>query len=71
MSLPLLSWREVVEALSKRFQTRKTERSHIFMEDDVGHSTVVPRHKEIRRSTLLKIIAEAGLAKEEFLELLR
>ncbi len=41
------------------------------MEDDQGHSTVVPRHKEIRRSTLLKIIAEAGLTKEEFLELLR
>ncbi len=41
------------------------------MEDDDGHSAVVPKHKEIRRSTLLKIIAEAGLTKEEFLELLK
>jgi len=40
------------------------------MEDDEGHSTVVPRHKEVKRSTLMKIIAEAGLTKEEFLELL-
>lgn len=40
------------------------------MEDNAGHSTVVPRHKEIKRGTLLKIITEAGLTKEEFLELL-
>jgi len=40
------------------------------MEDSEGHSTVVPRHMEIKRSTLMKIIAEADLTKEEFLELL-
>jgi len=30
----------------------------------------VPRHKEIKRGTLLAIIAEAGLTKDEFLDLL-
>jgi predicted RNA binding protein YcfA (HicA-like mRNA interferase family) len=30
----------------------------------------VPKHKEIKRGLLLEIIAEAGLTREEFLELL-
>ncbi len=30
----------------------------------------VPRHDEIKRGTLLAIIAEAGMTKEEFLRLL-
>jgi len=30
----------------------------------------VPRHDEIRRGTLMKIIEEAGLTKEQFLDLL-
>lgn len=71
MSLPVLSWRKVIKILSKKgFRPTRQRGSHIFMEDNKGHSTVVPRHAEIKRSTLLKIIAEAGLTKEEFLELL-
>lgn len=71
MSLPVLSWREVVKALSKKgFRPTRQKGSHIFMEDNEGHSTVVPRHEKIKRSTLLKITAEAGLSKEEFLVLL-
>jgi hypothetical protein len=31
----------------------------------------VPRHDQIKRGLLLEIIAEAGLTREEFLELLR
>jgi len=71
LSLPILSWRDVVKALSKKnFRPVRQRGSHIFLEDDKGHSTVVPRHKEIKRSTLIKIITEAGLTKEEFLKLL-
>jgi predicted RNA binding protein YcfA (HicA-like mRNA interferase family) len=30
----------------------------------------IPKHKEIKRGLLLEIIAEAGLTKEEFMDLL-
>jgi hypothetical protein len=30
----------------------------------------VPRHNEIKRGTLMAIMTEAGLSKEEFLQLL-
>jgi len=42
--------------------------SHVYLTK--GESVVpVPRHSEIKRGTLMAIIAEAGLTKEEFLEL--
>ena len=44
--------------------------SHIVVESADGKSLTVPRHNEIRRGTLIAIIEEAGLNKEEFLKLL-
>ncbi len=43
--------------------------SHIYL---AKHENVVPvpRYNEIKRGTLMAIIAEAGMTKEEFLELL-
>ncbi len=71
MALPLLSWREVIKALGKKgFKPTRQKGSHIYLEDASGRYTVVPRHAEIKRSTLLKILAETGLTKEEFLKLL-
>ncbi|MFI5449908.1 MAG: type II toxin-antitoxin system HicA family toxin [Candidatus Bathyarchaeia archaeon] len=43
--------------------------SHIVLEAG-DRSLTVPRHDEIRRGTLLRIIEEAGLTKEDFLKLL-
>ena len=69
--LPVLSWREVVRALSKvGFQPVRQHGSHIVVETESGKSLTVPRHDEIRRGTLMKIIEEAGLTKEQFLGLL-
>jgi predicted RNA binding protein YcfA (HicA-like mRNA interferase family) len=42
----------------------------MILESPDGKSFTVPRHGEIRRGTLLAIIEEAGLTKEEFLKLL-
>ncbi|MBI2126262.1 MAG: type II toxin-antitoxin system HicA family toxin [Thaumarchaeota archaeon] len=69
--LPVLSWREVVKALGKAgYRVARQKGSHIFM---VREQTVVPvpRHEEIKRGTLMAVIIEAGLTKEEFLRLLR
>lgn len=60
----------MVRALEKAGFTFIRQRgSHIFMAKD---ETVVPvpRHKEIKKGTLMAIITEAGLTKEEFLDLL-
>jgi predicted RNA binding protein YcfA (HicA-like mRNA interferase family) len=44
--------------------------SHIFLTDG-KHKITVPRHKTIKKGTLLSIIQQAGMTKEEFLKLLR
>jgi predicted RNA binding protein YcfA (HicA-like mRNA interferase family) len=44
--------------------------SHIYLVKD-ENVVPVPRHDEIKRGTLQAIIAEAGLTKKEFLELVR
>ncbi len=71
--LPRLSGNDILKILSKiGFQTVRQKGSHVFMrkEDNKGKkTTVVPLHKEVDRGTLLEIIRQAGLKKEEFLEL--
>ncbi len=54
---------EVVSQRGSHVKLRKTVRGNIFV-------VIVPRHSEIRRGTLLSIIRQAGLDKDEFIELL-
>ena len=72
--LPRLSGNEVIKALSKiGFQAVRQRGSHVFMKKENSEgkkTTVVPMHKEIDRGTLLEIIRQAGLKKEEFIELM-
>jgi predicted RNA binding protein YcfA (HicA-like mRNA interferase family) len=69
--LPLLSWREVVKALTKAgFQVARQKGSHLILIKD-EYIVPVPKHQEIKRGLLLEIIAEANLTKEEFLKLLK
>jgi len=69
-----LSSNKVVEALTKAgFQVVRQRGSHVFLKHPDGRATVVPVHKgeELGRGILRKIIHDADLTKEEFLELLR
>ena len=69
--LPLFSWQKVVKVLTKNgFQIVRQKGSHLIPARDEIIVTV-PKHTEIKRRLLLEIIAEAGMTKEEFLELLR
>jgi predicted RNA binding protein YcfA (HicA-like mRNA interferase family) len=69
--LPLLSWREVVKALTKAgFQVARQKGSHLILIKN-ENIVPVPKHKEIKRGLLLAIISEAGLTKEEFLTFLK
>jgi predicted RNA binding protein YcfA (HicA-like mRNA interferase family) len=71
LSLPVVSWRDLLKALSKRgFKPVRQRGSHVIVEDAKGNFATVPRKNEIKRGTLLSIIEEVGLTKEEFLKLL-
>ncbi len=75
MKLPILSGREVIKVLSKQgFKAARQKGSHIILvkESDKGKlGVVVPNHSEIDRGTLLEIIRQAGLTKEEFIKLIK
>ncbi len=72
--LPVLSGREVIKALRKiGFEPARQKGSHIVLVRMVSGSkqaVVVPNHKEIDPGTLLEIIRQAGLKREEFEKLL-
>jgi len=71
--LPRLSGKEVIKIISKiGFKTIRQKGSHVFMMKETENkkvTTVVPLHDEIDRGTLLEIIRQIGLTKEEFLDL--
>ena len=71
--LPRLSGKEVIKALSKAgFSIARQKGSHIILTTQTGSgkkAVVVPNHKEVDKGTLLEIIRQAGLTKEQFMEL--
>jgi predicted RNA binding protein YcfA (HicA-like mRNA interferase family) len=68
-----LSGREVRAALERAgFVFRRQNGSHMMLRRDEPYArAVVPDHKQIRSGTLRRIIADAGLTVEQFVELLR
>ena len=61
----------MLKALSKKgFRPVRQRGSHIIVEDTKGNFAAVPRKSEIKRGTLLSIVEQCGLTKEDFLELL-
>ncbi|MFH1066052.1 MAG: type II toxin-antitoxin system HicA family toxin [Nanoarchaeota archaeon] len=72
--LPRISGKELVKLLAKQgFQFARQKGSHVILkkETDAGtKAVVVPLHSEIDRGTLLEIIRQAGMKKDEFLQLL-
>ena len=76
--LPSLSSAEVIRALRKAGFAEAPDRgkgSHraFCRTDQVGkiHLAIVPRGKDIPRGTLMAIIQQSGLSREEFIKLLR
>ena len=71
--LPRLSGKEVIRILTKiGFQAVRQRGSHVFLikESPEGKkTTVVPMHQELDRGTLLEIIRQVGLKREDFLRL--
>jgi predicted RNA binding protein YcfA (HicA-like mRNA interferase family) len=70
--LPVISGLKAVKAFSRAgWVTARQTGSHIIMVKENSVVTLsVPKHKEIDRGTLRKLIDTAGLTVEEFVELL-
>jgi predicted RNA binding protein YcfA (HicA-like mRNA interferase family) len=72
--LPVLSYREIVDALAKvgfRELAGRGKGSHVFIyRDSPPKGITVPRQKEVKRGTLRSIIRQADLTVDEFLALL-
>ena len=70
--LPVISGDEFVRAVAKvGYAWDRTEGSHMILIGSRGRRLSVPRHRELGRGLLRALIRDAGLTREEFLELLR
>lgn len=69
MKLPVLSGREMVKILSKfGFTVLDQNGSHVIMygeKDGVKRKPVVPQHSELAKGTLLSILKQAGLTRDD------
>ena len=69
-----MSGRDVIKALTKvGFREVRQKGSHIILvkeSKEEKRGVVVPNHKEIDKGTLLEIIRQSGLKKEDFLKLI-
>jgi len=69
--LPRLSGKELIKILSKiGFEIIRQKGSHMFLRHNDGRTTVVPNHNEIDTGTLIEIIRQIKLSREEFMDLL-
>ena len=68
--LKVLSGREVCRILQRYgFKEIRQRGSHIVMQKQLDNGTItvpVPDHKEIKRGTMISIIRQSGIPKEEF-----
>lgn len=72
--LPRISGKELIKLLAKMgFQVARQKGSHVILKKETETGTkavVVPLHDEIDKGTLLEIIRQAGMKKDEFLQLI-
>ena len=74
VKLPSVSGERLVRALRRAgFVELRQKGSHVSLEKRVGKKvfrTVVPLHASLAKGTLADILKQAGLTREEFLQLL-
>jgi len=70
--LPILSGKEIIKALAKvGFVPVRQKGSHVFLRHVDGRRTVVPLHEEVNKSTLMDIIEQTKLTRQDFLKLIK
>ena len=69
--IPVLSGKELIAVLKGLgFQVLRQKGSHISLQKGV-YRTVVPLHDELARGTLLGILKQCGLSKEDLITLIK
>jgi predicted RNA binding protein YcfA (HicA-like mRNA interferase family) len=69
--LPVISGDQFVKAMRKTgYSLDHTEGSHMILLHPSGRRLSVPKHSELRRGLLRALIRDAGLSREEFIDLL-
>ena len=72
--LPRISGKELIKILVKTgFLVARQKGSHIILVKQTENgkkAVVVPSHKELDKGTLLEIIRQSGLKRDEFLKLI-
>ena len=70
--LPVISGISFVRAMEQiGYSWDRTEGSHMILLGPAGRRLSVPRHKELGRGLVRALIRDAGLTRDEFLDLLR
>jgi predicted RNA binding protein YcfA (HicA-like mRNA interferase family) len=68
--LPVLSGDNLIKALKKAgFEVVRQKGSHVSLQKG-EHKTVVPLHDELAKGTLLGIMKQCGMGRDELLELI-
>jgi len=69
--LPMISGDDFVRAVRKiGYELDHTTGSHMILRHPSRRRLSVPRHRELGRGILRRLIDEAGLSREDFLSLL-
>jgi predicted RNA binding protein YcfA (HicA-like mRNA interferase family) len=72
--LPVISGKELVAALKKAgFVEVRQKGSHVSLQKvtpEMIYKTVVPLHQELAKGTLLDILHQTGISKDELIKLL-
>ena len=72
--LPIITPRQMIRILECAGFKPEPERggSHLGMRHPDGRKTIVPRHvKDLKRGTMMGILKQAGISREQFTRLLR
>ena len=69
--LPVFSGRNLIQLMKKMgFRVIRQKGSHVSMMKD-NHKTIVPLHDELAKGTLLGILKQCGLTKDDLIDLLQ
>ena len=69
--LPVVSGKDMIRALEKDgFRMVRQKGSHVSLQKGI-HKTVVPIHDELAKGTLIGILKQCGLTKEDLIALLK
>jgi predicted RNA binding protein YcfA (HicA-like mRNA interferase family) len=69
--LPVISGNDMIRALEKDgFLIVRQKGSHVSLQKGI-HKTIVPIHDELAKGTLLGILKQCGLTKEDLIDLLK